>query len=187
MLDWELASQGHPAADLGYVKPFVCRMLPWPDFVHHYQQAGGWKVEPRELRFHTIYNAVRLYGLIMQARAPMKREYKFAIDLPGEGFIGVGDVVPGKSDVEIGYWIGKPYWGRGLGGEVACALANFAAALNAGPVIAYHFVDNPSSGRVLEKAGFDYTGETHDLFSLARGGMVASRCMVHRRACAQAA
>ena len=127
------------------------------------------------------------YILIMQARAPMKREYKFAIDLPGEGFIGVGDVVPGKSDVEIGYWIGKPYWGRGLGGEVACALANFAAALNAGPVIAYHFVDNPSSGRVLEKAGFDYTGETHDLFSLARGGMVASRCMVHRRACAQAA
>ena len=32
-----------------------------------------------------------------------------------------------------------------------------------------HFVDNPASGRVLEKAGFAYTGETEDLFSLARG------------------
>ncbi len=71
VLDWELASQGHPAADLGYVKPFVSRMLPWPDFVQQYEQSGGWKVELRELRFHTIYNAVRLYGLIMQARAAL--------------------------------------------------------------------------------------------------------------------
>lgn len=125
--------------------------------------------------------------LIQQARAPLKREHSFAIELPGEGFIGGGGAHLGKSDVEIGYWLGKPYWGRGFGGEVACALANFAAALNAGPVIAYHFHDNPASARVLEKAGFDYTGEVHDLFSLARGGMVASKRMVHRRACAQAA
>jgi aminoglycoside phosphotransferase (APT) family kinase protein len=71
LLDWELAALGHPAADLGYVKPFVTRMLPWPEFVNHYQQAGGWTVVPHVLRFHTIYNAVRLYGLIMQARAAL--------------------------------------------------------------------------------------------------------------------
>ena len=71
LLDWELAALGHPAADLGYVKPFVTRMLPWPEFVNRYQQAGGWTVDPHVLRFHTIYNAVRLYGLIMQARAAM--------------------------------------------------------------------------------------------------------------------
>lgn len=69
LLDWELASIGHPAADLGYVKPFVGRMLPWAEFMDHYAASGGWRGNARELRFHTIWNAVRLYGLIMQARA----------------------------------------------------------------------------------------------------------------------
>ena len=71
LLDWELAELGHPAADLGYVKPFVQLMLPWSRFLEEYQDAGGWRVEPRELRFHTIWNAVRLYELVMQARAAL--------------------------------------------------------------------------------------------------------------------
>jgi aminoglycoside phosphotransferase (APT) family kinase protein len=71
ILDWELAAIGHPAADLGYVKPFVDLILPWRDFVLRYQQAGGWRVDPVALRFHTVWNAVRLYGLIMQARAAL--------------------------------------------------------------------------------------------------------------------
>jgi len=73
LLDWELAALGHPAADLGYVKPFVPSMLPWGDFVDAYQAAGGWSVEPAPLRFHTVWSSVRLYGLIMQARAALAR------------------------------------------------------------------------------------------------------------------
>jgi aminoglycoside phosphotransferase (APT) family kinase protein len=73
VLDWELAALGHPAADLGYVRPFVALMLPWQDFVDAYQAGGGWAVEPASLRFHTIWNAVRLYGLIMQARSALAR------------------------------------------------------------------------------------------------------------------
>lgn len=71
ILDWELASLGHPAADLGYVKPFVNLMVPWSEFVRRYQDAGGWTIDARALRFHTIWNAVRLYGLIMQARSAL--------------------------------------------------------------------------------------------------------------------
>ncbi len=118
--------------------------------------------------------------LIMQARAPLKREHAFAIELPGEGLIGGGGAHVGRADVEIGYWLGKPYWGRGYGTEVARTLAEFAATLNAGPVIAYHFIDNPMSGRVLEKAGFEYTGDVHQLYSLSRAANVPSRLMVHR-------
>jgi aminoglycoside phosphotransferase (APT) family kinase protein len=69
LLDWELAALGHPAADLGYIKPFVGLMLPWNDFIQRYEAAGGRHVDEVTLRFHTIWNAVRLYGLIMQARA----------------------------------------------------------------------------------------------------------------------
>ena len=71
ILDWELAELGHPAADLGYVKPFVELMVSWPEFIDRYESAGGWLVEPATLRFHTIWNAIRLYELIMQARAAL--------------------------------------------------------------------------------------------------------------------
>jgi aminoglycoside phosphotransferase (APT) family kinase protein len=73
LLDWELAAIGHPAADLGYVRPFVPLMLPWNDFIDAYQAAGGWTVEPAPLRFHAVWSAVRLYGLIMLARAALAR------------------------------------------------------------------------------------------------------------------
>ncbi|WP_159979038.1 MULTISPECIES: phosphotransferase family protein [unclassified Novosphingobium] len=69
VLDWELAQIGHPAADLGYVKHFVVRMMPWDQFLAAYRDAGGWSGSAATLRFHTIWNAIRLYGLIMRARA----------------------------------------------------------------------------------------------------------------------
>ena len=45
-------------------------------------------------------------------------------------------------------------------------------------VVAGHFADNPASGRVLEKAGFLYTGETRPAFSCARGESADTRMMV---------
>ena len=76
---------------------------------------------------------------------------------------------------EIGYWLGRPFWGDGLATEAARAFTEEARAL--GPLEACHFVDNPASGRVLEKVGFAYTGEVEEHFSLARGLKVLSRRM----------
>ena len=45
-------------------------------------------------------------------------------------------------------------------------------------LVAGHFADNPASGRVLEKAGFLYTGETRPAFSQARGAVADTRMMV---------
>ena len=44
--------------------------------------------------------------------------------------------------------------------------------------MAGHFTDNPASGRVLEKAGFLYTGEVRNDFSRARAAETATRRMV---------
>jgi hypothetical protein len=44
--------------------------------------------------------------------------------------------------------------------------------------MAGHFSDNPASGRVLEKAGFLYTGEVRRGFSRARGAETETRRMV---------
>jgi aminoglycoside phosphotransferase (APT) family kinase protein len=68
VLDWELARIGHPASDLGYIKHFVGKVVPWEEFISHYVAAGGFAIPAETIRFHAVWNAVRLYGLIMQAR-----------------------------------------------------------------------------------------------------------------------
>lgn len=71
ILDWELAHIGNPAADLGYCKHFIEKMTPWRAFLDRYEAAGGHKFNPHTLRFYTLWSGVRLYGLIMQARAAL--------------------------------------------------------------------------------------------------------------------
>ena len=66
----------------------------------------------------------------------------------------------GGRSLELGYWLGRPFWGAGLMTEALTAVLGWVAggwgkrALSSG-----HFADNAASGRVLVKAGFLYTGE----------------------------
>ena len=77
--------------------------------------------------------------------------------------------------VELGYWIARPFWGRGLATEAAEALVGIARALGVGQLQASHFVDNPASGRVLEKLGFETLGITAPRLSCARGTEAQAR------------
>jgi RimJ/RimL family protein N-acetyltransferase len=71
---------------------------------------------------------------------------------------------------ELGYWIGKPYWGRGLATEGAGAvIAAFSRAWPDRHIAARYFTENPQSGRVLEKIGFYDTGIESPGVSIARG------------------
>lgn len=118
--------------------------------------------------------------LIMEARAGLGADHVFAIELPGEGVIGLaGAHARGGDGFEIGYWLGRPYWGAGFATEAARAVTGVALALDRGPVTAGHYVDNPASGRVLEKVGFVYTGEVAQRFSLGRGEKADLRLMQH--------
>lgn len=69
ILDWELAHIGNPAADLGYVRDWVCKIIPWARFMAAYREAGGPAVDPLTLDFYTLWCGVRLYCLLLQARA----------------------------------------------------------------------------------------------------------------------
>lgn len=75
--------------------------------------------------------------------------------------VGVCGYMPNDdgNSAEIGYWIGKPWWGRGIATEAAGALIDHCFE-EAGfeRVTCGHFVDNPASGRVISKLGFRYTG-----------------------------
>ena len=60
---------------------------------------------------------------------------------------------------ELGYWMGVPYWNRGYCSEAARALVAYGfEQMGLHRVYAYHFVRNPASGRVMQKAGMTYEG-----------------------------
>jgi RimJ/RimL family protein N-acetyltransferase len=108
------------------------------------------------------------------------RENTFAVDLDGEGLIGVvGFHQPRGAPLEMGYWIGRPYWGRGYATEAARAALGWAKQdWRRKVVVAGHFADNAASGGVLVKTGFLYTGEVQTRHSRARQQPVATRMMV---------
>ncbi len=60
---------------------------------------------------------------------------------------------------ELGYWIGREYWGRGFATEAASAVIAWAfPALDLHRIHATHFPRNPASGSVLRKLGMRYEG-----------------------------
>src|SRR5919107_2449856 len=77
--------------------------------------------------------------------------------------------------VEFGYWIARAHWGRGLATEAGRALVDIAKALGLARLEASHFLDNPASGRVLEKLGFQSTGIIAPRLSCARGVEIPAR------------
>ncbi|WP_020187929.1 GNAT family N-acetyltransferase [Methylopila sp. 73B] len=73
---------------------------------------------------------------------------------------------------ELGYWLAAPFQGRGVGRLAVRAFVDFAfATTDLATIAAGHMLDNPASGRLLERLGFQPTGET-DVFSKARGATV---------------
>jgi len=79
--------------------------------------------------------------------------------------------------VELGYWIARPFWGRGFASEAGAALVEIARTLRLPSLEGSHFLDNPASGRVLEKLGFEPIGIVAPRLSCARGSEAPARLL----------
>lgn len=74
------------------------------------------------------------------------------------------DMKPGHA--EIGYWIGKPYWGQGLIPEaVRALLARSFNELKLDAVWCGYYDGNVKSRRVIEKCGFRFHHTNPDIVS----------------------
>ena len=93
------------------------------------------------------------------------------------GMLGFHEKEPRRP--ELGYWLGRPFWGRGYATEAVNAALRWAKGdWRKNVVWAGHFADNRASGQVLCKAGFLYTGDVEQRWSQARQGPVRSRMMI---------
>lgn len=69
----------------------------------------------------------------------------------------------GSGEWEVGYWIGKEYWGKGIATQ---ALLLFLGLVKTRPLYAHVAKHNVASRRVLEKGGFKVIGEDVEEFIL---------------------
>jgi RimJ/RimL family protein N-acetyltransferase len=107
--------------------------------------------------------------LLWEAEKAKGKDHRFVVELPGFGVIGlIGVHETGVGQFNLRYWIGRDFRRNGYATEAAQAAVGYVLQNGAQRVTAGHFADNPASGRVLEKAGFAYTGEVRDMFSLGR-------------------
>jgi RimJ/RimL family protein N-acetyltransferase len=86
-------------------------------------------------------------------------EMAWLITLDDEPVGACGLAQQGGPAPDLGYWVGAPYWGNGYATEAARAVIDHAFAdLGHEAVQAGARVTNPTSRRVLEKCGFQWTG-----------------------------
>ena len=90
------------------------------------------------------------------------------------------DIAP--NDAELGYWIAKPYWNQGLCTEALQAMIEHCFNVKQFHTLwADFFVDNPASGRVMEKCGFHDTGKINYCSQLLQGNEKPVKIMVLNR------
>lgn len=102
---------------------------------------------------------------IRKARYDMRKRkaYVFGIVLKENskviGVIDIRAVDWNNRNGEIGYWLGKDYWGKGLMTEAVSVILKFGfEELKLHRVYAKVFADHLGSKRVLEKSGFKLEG-----------------------------
>jgi [ribosomal protein S5]-alanine N-acetyltransferase len=106
--------------------------------------------------------------------------HNLAIEVDGAAVGGIG-IEPGtdveRCSAEIGYWLGEPFWGRGI--MTAATIAMTAYAWEHFPVLtrifAVPYARNPASFRVLEKAGYAREGMLRR--SVIKEGIVLDQAM----------
>lgn len=128
------------------------------------------------------YGEAEARAFLDMAKARQSSLCVYAMTLAESGaFVGCAGLDARERGVELGYWIGQPYWGRGYATEAAHALVDLAFRATA--IDALHVscrVINPASRRVIHKCGFQYAGQGM-LDSIAAGRVPVERYRLDRK------
>lgn len=90
---------------------------------------------------------------------PNGSDVRFAIEQQGRMIGSVGYFRRRSGAAELGFWLGRQHWGQGFATEAAAAVVRHGIGVEGHATFSSaHFVDNPASGRVLSKLGFEPVG-----------------------------
>ena len=90
---------------------------------------------------------------------------------------GESNIEIGPDDAEAGYWVAKPYWNRGICTEALKRMIDYCWENGLRTLWSDFFVNNPASGRVMEKCGFHDTGAINYCSHLMHGSETPVKVM----------
>ncbi|MBO6554087.1 MAG: GNAT family N-acetyltransferase [Roseitalea sp.] len=109
--------------------------------------------------------------------------YVYAVTIADTGrLVGMCAVTnrPPSGDLEVGYWIGRAWWGKGYASEAASAVVDLAFRVTGANVIyAGSRTVNPRSRQVLVKQGFELMG-LDEIDTVAAGRVAIERYRLTR-------
>lgn len=121
---------------------------------------NNWTYDDRVAKYCRWYPHNNVSETEMFLNYCMGAEYCWAITLKDKDEpIGCIDIVRMSEDnePELGYVLGHDYWGKGIMTEVLKAVIAELFECGFKKVEACHNIDNPASGKVMEKAGMTYS------------------------------
>lgn len=108
-------------------------------------------------------------------RQTARRElgWAFAITNRENNYLGCVELSLNHGQWGLIYWLNRSAWGQGIASQaVKAAIAAFDEVAPGVEIVSGFFADNAASMRLQTRLGFEIIG-CSDVFSLARGGMVA--------------
>lgn len=95
--------------------------------------------------------------------AVRRRSTNFAVRVssggPLVGCVGLRDIDPEHLQAELGFWIGREWWGSGYATEAAREVVRFGfEELGLNRIYAHHMARNPAAGEVLRRIGMQQEG-----------------------------
>ena len=129
------------------------------------QLAGDWAVASMTSDIRYPLSEVQALAWLKPARG----EVRFAIEREGRLIGGVGFYRRPSGAAELGFWLGRPWWGHGYATEASRAVIALGFRTRRLPGFSSaHFADNRASARVLAKLGFEPVGRG-TIICVARG------------------
>ena len=118
---------------------------------------AGWaphkSIEESKEIIRTVFNNDSTWAIILNATGE-------AIGAMGYGPSCECKLPAREGEPTVGYWVARPYWNMGICTEALnMMIARTRAKKKISSLISGHFIDNPASGKVMEKCGFVPTGE----------------------------
>ena len=118
---------------------------------------AGWaphkSIEESKEIIRTVFNNDSTWAIILNATGE-------AIGAMGYGPSCECKLPARGGEPTVGYWVARPYWNMGICTEALnMMIARIRTEKKISSLISGHFIDNPASGKVMEKCGFVPTGE----------------------------
>lgn len=137
----------------------------WTDIPKIVEYAGAKRISDMTLNIPYPYAEKDAIWWINSANEGFKakNQYTFAMRLKSnKDFVGgVGLKLDLRfNHAVLGYWIAEPFWKKGYTTEAVQAILQFGfETLDLNKIYATHLIENPASGRVMQKNGMIKEGE----------------------------